>query len=417
MDGLLAGLVPATMAPHLATARGSASFFPIVPGGAAPPAGPGDEAACELLRAVACWPSASDAAQLRSLAGKIQDWDALIALARGHRVAPVLYACLSGLEIPLPESASRELHAEQQRVLLHNLASAAELVALLALFDGARIRAMPFKGVVLAATAWGDLTSRPGGDLDLLLDEQNIEPAIRLLYDRGYRLRTVPGPDGTEIDSGENERQLLRPSDGLLVELRWRLDMVSTRFGLYLGLDWVWPSRGAATLAGAAVPTLSADAALLMLCMHGCRHGWSRLVWIMDVARMAGASAGLDWDAMMREARRVGLERALALGMLLAHQVAGATLPPGPLARFAADRTALRLAQNFSANLFRAPGVSPAAYGFQLLDFRDRLRFLSQLNFLRPNERDQAVISLPRSLRALYYLIRPFRILLDRSVR
>jgi hypothetical protein len=56
-------------------------------------------------------------------------------------------------------------------------------------------------------------------------------------------------------------------------------------------------------------------------------------------------------------------------------------------------------------------------YNLQLLDFRDRLRFLSSLHFLQPNERDRAVISLPHRLRALYYLIRPFRILLDRSAR
>jgi hypothetical protein len=388
--------------------------------GAAPPALPSDEAACALLRAVARWPSAVEAPQLRALAAKILDWDALIALAQGHRVAPTLFECLSGLEIPVPESAGRQLQAEYQRNLLHNLASAAELVSILALFDQAGIRAMPFKGVVLAATAWGGLTSRPGGDLDLLLEEQHIEQATRLLIDRGYHLQTALHPDGTQISPDNHEYQFDRPSDGLRVELRWRLDLVFTRFGQDLGLEWVWPRRRTASVAGAPVPDLSPDTALLILCMHGSKHGWSRLAWIMDVARLADASPDLDWGSVIREARSLGLGRTLALGMLLAHRVAGAALPPSFLARFAADRSALRLARHFDRNLFHAPGIGPAGivpYNLQLLDFRDRLHFLSSLQFLQPNERDRAVISLPHRLRALYYLIRPFRILLDRSAR
>jgi Uncharacterised nucleotidyltransferase len=398
----------------------TAQFSPRIPGGAPRPAQPSDAAACHLLRSVARWPSAVDTSAIRALAARIQDWDALISLAQVHRVALVLFACLSGLEIPVPESAVRQLDAEFQRNMVHNLASAAELAAILELFDGAGLRAMPFKGVVLAATAWGGLTRRPGGDLDFLIDEQHIEHATRLLRERGYRLRTALHPDGLPIEPDNHEYLFERLSDRLAVELRWRLDMVYGRFGRNLGLDWVWPRRRTATVAGATVPDLSPDTALLILCMHGSKHNWSRLVWIMDVARMADSSPDLDWTALIHEAHRLGLGRALALGMLLAHQVAGAALPPGVLARFCADHVAERLAAHFSQNLFLAPGVQPEGvvpYNIQLLDFRDRLRLLPSLALLRPNEHDRAFVSLPRPLHGLYYLIRPFRILLNRSAR
>jgi hypothetical protein len=406
---------------HPATIPKSVPTSPFGPPGDATPASPPvEEAACTLLRAVACGPATGDARRLQALADEIRDWDALLALTQMHRVAPALFACLSRSEIQIPEAAWNRLHAEYQRNLLHNLSSAAELAAILELFKQAGIRAMPFKGVVLAATAWGDLTSRPGGDLDLLLDEQHIEQATRLLRERGYHLQTALHPDGAQIEPDNHEYGLQRPSDGLVVELRWRLDMVYGRFGRNLGLDWVWPRRGTATVAGATVPDLSPDTALLILCMHGSKHSWSRLVWIMDVARMADSSPDLDWTALIREARSLGLGRALALGMLLAHQVAGAALPPGVLARFCADRVAQRLAAHFSHSLFRAPGVQPEGvvpYNIQLLDFRDRLRLLPSLALLRPNEHDRAFVSLPRPLHGLYYLIRPFRILLNRSAR
>ena len=82
-----------------------------------------------------------------------------------------------------------------------------------------------------------------------------------------------------------------------------------------------------------------------MLCMHGSKHVWSRLIWICDVAKMLESEPDLDWDSALREAKRVGLWRCLALGVLLAHRVAGAQVPDEVLRRFEKDRTARKLAE------------------------------------------------------------------------
>jgi len=173
-------------------------------------------------------------------------------------------------------------------------------------------------------------------------------------------------------------------------------------------------------LAGAEVPDMSPEINLLVLCMHGSKHVWSRLIWICDVAELLDSSSGLDWKEITREAKQSGLWRTLALGVLLAHQVAGAAVPPAVLQRFESDAAARNLARHIEENLFEAPGSTPKGhvpYDFQLLGFRDRARAFLSLNILRPNERDRAVVPLPKPLHALYYLIRPFRILLDRSAR
>ena len=51
----------------------------------------------------------------------------------------------------------------------HCLTNAAELLEVLNAFEKAGIAAMPFKGVVLGAAAYGDMTARTAGDLDLLI--------------------------------------------------------------------------------------------------------------------------------------------------------------------------------------------------------------------------------------------------------
>ena len=77
-----------------------------------------------------------------------------------------------------------------------------------------------------------------------------------------------------------------RQSDGMVLELRWRLELTQPRFKRNLGMDWVWPGKRSALLAGAEVPDMDPETALLVLCMHGSKHVWSRLIWISDVARL-----------------------------------------------------------------------------------------------------------------------------------
>ena len=206
----------------------------------------------------------------------------------------------------------------------------------------------------------------------------------------------------------------------MVVELRWRLELTKPQFRRNLGMDWVWPRREVAMLAGAEVPNISPEITLLILCMHGSKHVWSRLIWICDVAQLLNSQPHLDWNEVMQEATQTGLLRPLTLGALLAHRVAGAKVPNAILRRFESDSNACSLARHIQGNLLEAPGSTPASavpYFFRLLDFNDRTRSLMSLTFLQPTMRDKEVVPLPKSLHALYYLIRPFRLIWDRSPR
>jgi hypothetical protein len=185
-------------------------------------------------------------------------------------------------------------------------------------------------------------------------------------------------------------------------------------------MDWVWPRRQIASVAGAEVPNMSPEITLLVLCLHGSKHVWGRLIWICDVAQLLDSVPDLDWREVIREAKRTGLTRTLAFGVLLAHRVAEAPVPPAVLRSFESDSTASYLAQHVDENLFDSPGSRPAnrlPYSLQLLGFRDRVSFFLSPGSLRPNDRDHAAVHLPKLLYPLYYLLRPFRILRDKSPR
>jgi len=376
-----------------------------------------DSESCALLRAVS---RSADAEQIHRLAVKVRDWDSLLKLAQEHRVMSILFLRLRDIGSAVPLIVQERLRAEYDSNMFHNLANAVELIAILKALEHKMIPAMPFKGVVLAASTYHDLTTRPAGDLDLLIYPEHLSRAKTVLLERGYELKTPLGADGTTVEPYCYEYRFERPMDGMVVELRWRLELTQPKFKHNLGMDWVWPRRRTTMLAGAEVPDIIPEITLLVLCMHGSKHAWSRLIWICDVAQLLASSPDLDWREVNLEAKKSGLCRTLALGLLLAHRVAGATIPQAALRRSESDTTACNLAQHIQESLFDAPGSTPMSrvpYSIQLLDFRDRIGLLLSLDFLQPNERDRAVLTLPKSLSALYYLIRPFRIFRDRSAR
>jgi len=382
---------------------------------------PADQASCQLLRAMVRRNASADFVGLSELIENVQEWDSLITLALEHGVLPLLFSWLSDLALTIPLEAQQRLRREYERNVFHSLANTAELVGLLKTFDSVEIAAMPLKGLVLAASAYGDLTIRPAGDVDILIYLRHLEKATEILLQRGFEIKRGALVDGKLQDPNSTyEFHFERQTDGMIVELCWRLELTWSRFTRSRDMDWLWPRRRTVVLAGAEVPNLDPEATLLVLCMHGSRHVWSRLIWIYDVAQLLDSHPTLDWKEVTDEAKRLGLVRSLALGVLLANRVVGISVPQTILERFESDRTASNLAQHIESNLFDAPGQPPKGrmpYSIQLLGPSDRLRLLFSPEALRPNDRDRASIALPKSLRVLYYLVRPIRLLFDRSAR
>jgi Uncharacterised nucleotidyltransferase len=387
-----------------------------MPAGITVEPGRADRAACELLRAVARRSKPASSEEIDQLASKVQDWDALLRLAQEHRVAAMLYSQLERLSPAIPAGVDQRLKAEYQRNALHSLTNAAELIGLLQAFEGAGIPAMPIKGVVLAASAYGNLTTRPAGDLDVLIEWKHMQRVTAIMLRRDYVLKTTLGKNGIPVYKDNHQYQFERRSDGLIVELHWQIDFVFGKFRRKLGLEWASRNERTALLAGAEVPNMSPEQTLLMLCMHGSKHIWPRLIWICDVAQLLDSHRDLNWDEAIREAKRSGLWRALALGVLLAHRMADAVIPEAILRGFESDSVASGVARHVERTLFDAPGSVPPGrvpYYLRLLSLRDRILLVLTFDFLRPNEKDVEFINLPRPLHNLYWLVHPIRLLLN----
>jgi Uncharacterised nucleotidyltransferase len=379
-----------------------------------------EPAAQDLLRALSYPPESIASRQIEELTQHVKDWDRFLAVGWEHRVLPLVFSRLTAVGATIPAAAHERLKSAYDRNVFHCMSNASELIAILKEFELERIPAMPFKGIVLGATIYHEVSERNAGDIDILVNAEDLTRATAILLKRGFDLKTQLHGDGSPALPDSYEYHFERPTDGMVVELRWRLELTQPRYRRNIGLQWVWRQRQSAKLAGIQIPNMDPETTLLVLCMHGSKHVWSRFIWICDVAHLLATFPAINWKQVTHEARHLGLWRALALGVLLAHRVCRADVPPRILRRFEADTTALGLACTLDGNLFERPGELPGGhlpYNVKLLGFRDRVGIILSPGFFRPNQRDLNFITLPRVLSPFYFLVRPPRLLRDKSSR
>ena len=307
------------------------------------------------------------------------DWTRLLVLAEEHGVEGHLAARLGELPVDLvPLQIKQTLVNRQRSRIFFTLRLTAELFCILDRFNLAGIGALVVKGPVLAVQAYGDPAMRSFGDLDLLVRQRDIRRATELMIAAGY----VPSVSLRAIDAGKIPGQYLfsKPDSKLLVELH--NDCTLRYFPRRLPLEEFFARQILVSLDSRETPALSVEDELVLICIHGAKHFWERLMWIADVAALISRQTGIDWYRVADSARAVAAERMLHTGLRLAADLLKAQLPGDVLATVQADRMAGRLAQQ-TCRWLPAAGHAPPAL-FERAAFRLRMRggLLSALVYL-----------------------------------
>src|SRR5262249_7546795 len=124
---------------------------------------------------------------LRRLHRSKLDWPYLIATASQHGLLPVLCQQLQLLNlVPSSESITAQLDQYFRANPIRSLFLSTELLKLLEMFATNGIRAVPFKGPLLAVLAYGSISLREFSDLDILIAKEDVAHAKELLSACAY---------------------------------------------------------------------------------------------------------------------------------------------------------------------------------------------------------------------------------------
>jgi hypothetical protein len=374
----------------------------------------------ELLLLCARPRGVEDAAgRVRELTRAGIDWELLYRLAQRHAVLPLLYR---GLEANAhgasPQGFRERLREKFRENATRNTLLAGELVRIARRFESEGVAVLAYKGPALAVQAYGNLSLRRFIDLDIIVRRRDVAHAGALLRSLGFGK-----PEGLTESQEEfllrrqHNLAFTRDAGKLIVELHW--EVAPAAFAdVPLGAR-AWERAVRVPLFGGEVQSLSPEDLLLALCVHGTKHLWERLAWVCDVAALLASQTNFDWPSVIRQAHDSRIERMLYLGLHLAHGLLGARVPDE--ARTAdADSVVARLTAEVTRGLFDEAGYEPASLARSVkFNLRARRRLRDRADYLRfiltPTDGDLTALRLPPQMSFVYYLLRPFRLVLKRD--
>ena len=358
-------------------------------------------------------PAVEKAPVISGLLGSEVRWNALYALADRHGVLPILAQALLSVEDQVPNEALTALKQSYQANLHKALFLSREFVSITDCLSQAGIEFLPYKGLALAETIYGDVGLRQSGDIDLFIEPGDLSRVRRAVAELGYVPHQTLSADQEEayLRSGY-ECAFDGPTGKNLLEVQWAIQPLF--YAVDIPTKDLFRRAVKVTVAGAEVKTLSPEDSFVVLALHAAKHAWAKLIWLCDVARISKLPA-LDWKHVGDQAQALGIVRILRVTLLLAEKLLYAPVPASAQEQVPEDLAARSLADEVGNCISseRTLDVESRAYFKLMVRLRerstDRMRFLSRLAFT-PGPGEWAAMRLPKPLFPLYRLVRLARL-------
>ncbi len=282
----------------------------------------------------------------RVLFDRTLQWDALADAAWRHGVAPLLFRNLQQLDEDgaVPPKIMDRLRQSYVRSAFRYRVHSAAVAALAQSFLSQRVDLLLLKGAALAPTIYHQGGLRPFGDIDLLVRENDIDAARKILETGGYQI--APGLLSEKFSRRYhvNLPFVRGAPPPVHVELHWRL---TDRFsGIQFDHTALFARARRIQLPAGEASSLALEDELIYLAAHLDNHGYlnrsivergdgafislhelsgDRLIWFTDLHELIVAG-GLDWASVIARARLVRADGALAISLRLMRSLLGTPL-------------------------------------------------------------------------------------------
>jgi len=341
-------------------------------------------------------------------------------LACRHRLAPcVIQQLQQHVAAALPESVVVEFRRWLRAHTLRSMQLTTQLFQILDRLKGEGIRALAFKGPVLAQQLYDQPFRREFVDLDIMVPTKEAGQVIALL-----------GADGFEPQFGLTSGQLMRfqknwcemalynRARNILVEIHWRLFPPDYSFSP--AAETAWEATKQVFIAQRSITTLSSENQLLFGCLHQAKHNWSRLGWVMDLAALVKQSPHMNWKEVQHRAGRFGTARMIRVSLQLIQNLFEVPLPSAIAEWASSDKQSESIARRVEERLLsddanaaeRIP--TDPLFRAAMESKHDRAIYWFHSIF-RPTPLEWALLPLPDWLRGAYYPVRAGRLLIKHT--
>jgi len=256
------------------------------------------------------------------------DWESLADRALRFKVSGLFYREIKSRNFPtelIPLDVRNRLRGAYRNLATINTSLFFDVLKILKSLADNQLPVIALKGLALAKNIYGDIALRPMSDMDLLLKEEDLVRAGRILLTLGYQQYF---PAWESMLKTYHHLPPFKNKSGSIIELHWNI--VTPDSPIKVDLDGLWERACLIKVDNVEVRVFSPEDLFLHLCIHACFHLQTGidLIPFCDMAGLIKTSAAkIDWQIVIARATRWGGQKCVYLMLLLVRELLG-TAPP-----------------------------------------------------------------------------------------
>jgi len=256
------------------------------------------------------------------------DGESLVDWALRFKVGGLFYREIKSRNFPtelIPVDVRNRLRDAYRNFATRNTSLFFDALKVLKSLADNQLPVIALKGLSLAKNIYGDIALRPMSDMDLLVKEEDLVRAGRILLTIGYK-QYFPAWESM-LKTFHNLPPFTNKS-GAMIELHWNI--VTPDSPIKVDLDGLWERACLIKVDNVEVRAFSPEDLFLHLCIHACFHLQTGidLIPLCDMAGLIKTSADkIDWQIVVDRATRWGGQKCVYLMLLLVRELLGAAPP------------------------------------------------------------------------------------------
>ena len=367
-----------------------------------------------LLLAAVKPSAASNVGALMADCADVIDWSVMVETALAHHVTGILCKVLLDVSATaVPETIKQACRQKLEQQRSTNEAATQQLTQLLTKLEAKGIEAVPFKGLTLTMSAYRDISLRSFRDLDFMIHREHFDACLVELCELGYQHSSDLSPKQWQAFINNAGQDILFGKE-LAIEPHWAFAPKTLAFDI--DYNKLWERVSTTSLNGKTILAFSPEDELLILCMHGSKHEWRKLKWIVDLSLFIQNHDHLNWCDIINRAETQGLSRIIIFALAIASRLVGATVPFSVLEWMEKDTFAIRKSNGLADNYFdisrgEEPSIHKVCYFHWSMRerHRDKLRYFFR-TITRPRVQHFVDIAIPDHFFFLYF---PYKLFHD----
>jgi hypothetical protein len=251
--------------------------------------------------------------------------------------------------------------------------------------------------------------------LDILVDEKD-------LYDSAMILKSINIEADLSLDFLKNDTLIKVGSDFSLfnkfnnihLELHWNLfrELLNEKRKKFISSNQL-----SIDINGKRINTLDYDSLLIYLCVHGSKHLWERIEWIVDLDKLIRKGT-FDWNLMINISKELKVYNMFLLGIYLTDELFNTEIPLSVKNEYKTNHKVNKLKIKILKLIDSQIMQQEKEEKIMILKFRiimqmfdskiESFKYILSVIF-KPTHYDVYFINISKPFSFLYYLVRPIR--------